>query len=193
MRTQTIKIICFFLLSLSEGIGWGQSQIPPSSSLNLIWPLKGKVVTEFNPTSKGVDIGGNFGDPVLAGADGVVVYAGNSIRDYGNLIIIKHDSTYLTAYGYNKILMAKEGQPVKQGQKIAEVGSLDESNPRLHFEVRIYGKPVDPMPYLNGTVPVATKKIAEATTMDEAKNKCIDLGFKRDTEPFGKCVLRLTK
>ena len=98
--------------------------------------------------NKGLDIGGNAGDPVLAVAEGKVVYAGSGLRGYGNLIIIKHDNTYLTAYAHNQALLVKEDQSVKKGQKIAEMGNSDADRVKLHFEVRKQGKPVDPIKYL---------------------------------------------
>ena len=97
--------------------------------------------------NKGVDIAGKAGEPVLAAADGKVVYAGAGLRGYGNLIIIKHNNTYLTAYAHNQSLMVKEDQTVKKGQKIAEMGNSDADRVKLHFEVRRQGKPVDPLKY----------------------------------------------
>jgi lipoprotein NlpD len=98
--------------------------------------------------NKGVDIAGRAGDPVLAAADGRVVYAGSGLRGYGNLVILKHNNTYLTAYAHNQSLLVKEDQAVKQGQKIAEMGSTDADRVKLHFEIRRQGKPVDPARYL---------------------------------------------
>jgi lipoprotein NlpD len=116
--------------------------------IRLSWPAKGKVTGEFNETNKGIDIAGKVGDPVLAAADGKVVYAGNSLRGYGNLVIVKHDNTYLTAYAHNSKLLVKEGDSVHKGQKIAEMGDTDTNAPKLHFELRVNGKPVNPTPYL---------------------------------------------
>ena len=98
--------------------------------------------------NKGLDIGGSAGDPVVAAAEGRVVYAGAGLRGYGNLIILKHNSTYLTAYAHNQTLLVKEDQSVKKGQKIAEMGNSDADRVKLHFEVRRQGKPVDPSKYL---------------------------------------------
>ena len=98
--------------------------------------------------NKGVDIAGRAGDPVLAAADGRVVYAGSGLRGYGNLVILKHNNTFLTAYAHNQSLLVKEDQTVKQGQKIAEMGSSDADRVKLHFEIRRLGKPVDPARYL---------------------------------------------
>jgi lipoprotein NlpD len=113
------------------------------------WPVRGPLLNTFDDSkNKGVNIGGAAGDPVKASADGRVVYAGNGLRGYGNLIIIKHDATYLTAYAHNRALMVKEGDAVTKGQKIAEMGNSDSDRVMLHFEVRRQGKPVDPLKYL---------------------------------------------
>ena len=120
-----------------------------ASGLGFIWPASGPVVAGFNEsTNKGVDIAGKAGDPVVAVADGRVVYAGAGLRGYGNLVILKHNNTYLTAYAHNQKLLVKEDQNVKKGQKIAEMGSTDADRVKLHFEVRRQGKPVDPSRYL---------------------------------------------
>jgi lipoprotein NlpD len=114
-----------------------------------VWPVSGSVLETYDEVkNKGVDIGGKLGDPVLAAADGRVVYAGAGLRGYGNLIILKHNNTYLTAYAHNQNLLVREDQAVKQGQKIAEMGSSDADRVKLHFEVRRQGKPVDPLGYL---------------------------------------------
>jgi len=103
------------------------------------------VITPFDEANnKGVSIAGKIGDPVVAAADGRVVYAGAGLRGYGNLIILKHNNTYLTAYAHNQALLVKEDQAVKRGQKIAEMGSTDASRVQLHFEIRRQGKPIDP-------------------------------------------------
>jgi lipoprotein NlpD len=116
---------------------------------NWHWPANGKVVAGYKDGgNKGVDIAGKAGDPVLASADGKVVYAGSGLPGYGQLIIIKHDATYLTAYAHNQKILVKEGQAVKQDQKIAEMGSTGTDRVKLHFEVRKAGNPVDPMGYL---------------------------------------------
>ncbi|HET9700969.1 MAG TPA: peptidoglycan DD-metalloendopeptidase family protein [Burkholderiales bacterium] len=114
------------------------------------WPTRGKIIAEFTEASKGVDIGGSAGQPVLASAAGKVVYSGSGLRGYGKLIIIKHSKTYLTAYAHNDQLLVREGQTVTKGQKIAEMGSTDSDRVKLHFEIRRYGKPVDPLKYLPG-------------------------------------------
>ena len=109
-----------------------------------MWPVKGKVLSPFTETAKGVDIGGRKGAPVLAAASGRVVYAGSGLRGYGKLVIIKHNNTWLSAYAHNDNILVKEQQDVKKGQKIAEMGSTDTDQVKLHFEVRRQGKPVDP-------------------------------------------------
>jgi lipoprotein NlpD len=117
--------------------------------VNWIWPGNGPVLAGFDEAkNKGLDIGGSAGDPVVAAAEGRVVYAGAGLRGYGNLIILKHNSTYLTAYAHNQTLLVKEDQSVKKGQKIAEMGNSDADRVKLHFEVRRQGKPVDPSKYL---------------------------------------------
>ena len=113
------------------------------------WPASGKVIAAFNETSsKGVDLAGKPGDPVLAAAGGRVVYAGTGLRGYGKLVIVKHDNSFLSAYAHNQSLLVKEGQAVSKGQKIAELGDTDSDRPKLHFEIRRQGKPVDPGKYL---------------------------------------------
>ena len=119
-----------------EDVGW-------------IWPAQGSLIAGFDEAkNKGLDIGGKAGDSVLAAADGRVVYAGAGLRGYGNLIILKHNNTYLTAYAHNRTLLVKEDQSVQKGQKIAEMGSSDADRVKLHFEIRRQGKPVDPARYL---------------------------------------------
>lgn len=113
--------------------------------INWLWPAKGAVVGTFDETrTKGLAIAGKAGDPVSAAADGKVVYAGSGLRGYGNLVIIKHNNTYLTAYAHNQALLVKEEQAVKRGQKIAEMGATDAERVQLHFEIRKLGKPIDP-------------------------------------------------
>ena len=125
---------------------------PPSAGadqVDFIWPASGAVVAGFDEAkNKGLGIGGKAGDPVLAAADGRVVYAGAGLRGYGNLVILKHNNTFLTAYAHNQKLLVKEDQDVKKGQKIAEMGSTDADRVKLHFEIRRSGKPVDPARYL---------------------------------------------
>jgi lipoprotein NlpD len=116
--------------------------------ISFAWPLRGPILHNFDSQDRGLDIGGAAGDPVRASAEGRVVYAGNGLRGYGNLIIIKHDATFLTAYAHNRALLVKEGDVVTKGQKIAEMGNTDADKVMLHFEVRKQGKPVDPLQYL---------------------------------------------
>jgi lipoprotein NlpD len=123
----------------------------PDDDIAWGWPTAGAgtVLAGFDEQkNKGLDIGGRAGDPVLAAADGRVVYAGAGLRGYGNLIILKHNNTYLTAYAHNQSLLVKEDQAVRKGQKIAEMGSTDTDRVKLHFEIRRQGKPVDPTRYL---------------------------------------------
>jgi len=121
----------------------------PEDDLGWIWPAQGTLLAGFDEVkNKGLDIGGKAGDSVLAAADGRVVYAGAGLRGYGNLIILKHNSTYLTAYAHNQTLLVKEDQSVQKGQKIAEMGNSDADRVKLHFEIRRQGKPVDPSRYL---------------------------------------------
>lgn len=114
-------------------------------ALAWMWPASGSVIVAFDEVkSKGLAIAGKAGDPVLAAADGRVVYAGSGLRGYGNLVIVKHNATYLTAYAHNQTLLVKEDQAVRRGQKIAEMGSTDAERVQLHFEIRKLGKPIDP-------------------------------------------------
>jgi lipoprotein NlpD len=118
--------------------------------LEWMWPAKGKLVTGFSDTAnlKGIDIAGAAGQPVLASAPGRIVYAGSGLRGYGKLVIIKHNNTFLSAYAHNRDILVKEGQQVKRGEKIAEMGSTDADTVKLHFEIRRLGKPMDPLKYL---------------------------------------------
>lgn len=118
-------------------------------SLAFIWPAQGSLIASFDEAkNKGFDIAGKAGDPILAAADGRVVYAGSGLRGYGNLIILKHNNIFLTAYAHNQTLLVKEDQTVKRGQKIAEMGNTDADQVKLHFEIRRQGKPVDPAKFL---------------------------------------------
>ncbi len=113
------------------------------------WPHDGPIVSNFKSgASKGIDFAAKLGDPIRAAKGGKVVYSGNALRGYGNLIIIKHDNDLLTAYAHNKTLLVKEGDTVKEGERIAEAGQSDADRVKLHFEVRKAGKPVNPMQYL---------------------------------------------
>jgi lipoprotein NlpD len=125
---------------------------PPATedAISFQWPVRGNLIAGFDESkNKGLDIAGKAGDPVSAAADGRVVYAGAGLRGYGNLIILKHNNTYLTAYAHNQTLLVKEDQIIKRGQKIAEMGSSDADQVKLHFEIRRQGKPVDPAKYLS--------------------------------------------
>lgn len=113
------------------------------------WPANGKLLASFvEGGSKGMDIAGKTGDAVQAAADGVISYAGSGLRGYGNLVVIRHNATWLSVYAHNSKILVKEKQAVKRGQKIAEMGSTDAASPRLHFEIRQQGKPVDPQTIL---------------------------------------------
>ena len=113
--------------------------------LNWAWPANGTVLAAFDDSkTKGLVIGGKAGDPVYAAADGRVVYAGAGLRGYGNLIIVKHNATFLTAYAHNQALLVKDEQVVRRGQKIAEMGSSDAERVQVHFEIRRQGRPIDP-------------------------------------------------
>ena len=112
------------------------------------WPLKGQLISQYSADRNGIDIAANKGTAVKAAASGRIVYAGNGIRGYGNLLIIKHNATYFSAYAHNRKLMVVEGDDVKRGQKIAEVGSTGTNRNKLHFEIRKNGDPVDPLRYL---------------------------------------------
>lgn len=120
-----------------------------ASAGDFMWPHNGAVIQAYKAgTNKGVDFLAKVGDPVVAAGGGKVVYSGNALRGYGNLIIIKHENKLLTAYAHNKTLLVKEGEMVKKGQKIAEAGQSDTDKPKVHFEVRKNGNPVDPLEYL---------------------------------------------
>jgi len=115
------------------------------------WPGKGPLIGSFvagDQTRQGIDIGGTAGDPVLAAADGEVVYSGNGLLGYGELIIVKHNASFLSAYGHNRKRLVQEGNRIKAGQQIAEMGSSASARDELHFEIRKNGKPVNPLDYL---------------------------------------------
>jgi lipoprotein YgeR len=124
-----------------------QSKAGPGVSL--VWPAQGTVIHTFDgKNSKGIDIANSAGTPVIAAAAGSVVYAGNGLRGYGTMLIVKHNDDYLTAYAHNRTLLVKEGQAVQQGQQIAEMGDTDSDRTMLHFEVRYLGRSTDPARYL---------------------------------------------
>lgn len=131
-------------------------QVPESDTgsdeaIEWVIPTKGKVIAEYSESAnrKGVDISGSKGQMVNASAAGKVVYSGSGLRGYGKLVIIKHNKTFLSAYAHNELILVKEGDSVHKGQKIAEMGSTDADQVKLHFEIRKFGKPVDPSKYLN--------------------------------------------
>lgn len=122
-----------------------------SGSFKWGWPAEGNVISNYTgPTSgnRGIDIGGTRGQPVFASAPGKVVYTGNALRGYGNLVIIKHNDDFLTAYAHNDTILVKDQQDVAAGQKISTMGSSGTTSVRLHFEIRYKGKSVNPLQYL---------------------------------------------
>jgi lipoprotein NlpD len=125
------------------------AMVAESEGLAFIWPHNGAIMAGFDEAkNKGLDVAGKAGDPVLAAADGKVVYAGSGLRGYGNLVIIKHNNTFLSAYAHNQALLVREDQAVKRGQTIAQMGNSDADQVKLHFEIRRLGKPVDPVKFL---------------------------------------------
>lgn len=125
-----------------------------ADGIAFIWPVKGPLLSVFSePSSKGVDIGGKLGEPVVAAASGRVMYTGTGIRGYGKLIVIRHENGFNSVYAHNREILVKEGQSVSRGQKIAELGDTEADTPKLHFEIRKSGKPVDPLRYLPGDKP----------------------------------------
>ena len=125
--------------------------VPAASNIAWRWPADGGVITGYaggDPTRQGIDIAGSGGQPVRAAADGVVVYSGSGLVGYGELVIVKHNDQWLSAYGHNRARLVNEGQIVKAGQQIAEMGRSGASRDMLHFEIRYNGKPVDPQQYL---------------------------------------------
>ena len=134
---------------------WRQHLSPASSRLvsHWQWPVKGRIIGCYSETmtagTQGLDITGYYGEPVHAASEGVVVYSGSGVRGYGNLIILKHNESYLSAYAFNKRILVKEGSRVRIGQEIAEMGRTDSGCVMLHFEIRRNGKPVNPLRYLS--------------------------------------------
>jgi lipoprotein NlpD len=125
--------------------------MPPASPVVWRWPADGAIVGRYaagEPTKQGIDIAGDSGAPVRAAGDGVVVYSGSGLVGYGELVIIKHNDAWLSAYGHNRTRLVNEGQVVKTGQQIAEMGHTGAARDMLHFEIRYNGKPVDPLEYL---------------------------------------------
>lgn len=125
----------------------------PKPQAIFVRPAPGRTISGFDgDRNKGLDIAGNLGDPIIAAADGRVVYVGGELRGYGNMVIVKHNDTYLTAYAHAQTILVKEKDVVRQGQKIAEMGSSGADRVKLHFEIRKQGTAVDPDPYLNGVL-----------------------------------------
>ena len=125
--------------------------VPASSPFPWQWPAEGSLASRFvagEPTQQGIDIAGQSGQPVRAAADGVVVYSGSGLVGYGELVIVKHNDAWLSAYGHNRRRLVNEGQLVEAGQQIAEMGHSGAARDMLHFEIRFNGKPVDPLSYL---------------------------------------------
>lgn len=124
---------------------------PATSPFAWLWPADGSLAGHYatgEPTQQGIDIAGQAGQPVRAAADGVVVYSGSGLVGYGELVIVKHNDAWLSAYGHNRARRVNEGQIVKAGQQIAEMGHSGAARDMLHFEIRYNGKPVDPLEYL---------------------------------------------
>ncbi len=116
-----------------------------------VWPAKGRLTSGFKANgglNKGIDLKGKLGEPVIAAAAGRVVYSGEGLRGYGKLVIVKHSDKYLSAYAHNRKLLVKEGNNVRKGQKIAEMGSTGTDSVKLHFEIRYDGKPINPLKHL---------------------------------------------
>lgn len=127
------------------------TKTPRASDATLInwgWPTSGTIIQSFTANTKGIDLEGNVGDPISAAADGKVMYAGNGVRGLGNLILLGHSNGFITAYAHNDSLLVKTGEEIKKGQRIATLGQTDTTSPRLHFEIRRRGTPVNPMSYL---------------------------------------------
>jgi lipoprotein NlpD len=127
------------------------SSPPASSPFAWTWPADGNLASHYvpgEPTRQGIDIAGQAGQPIRAAADGVVVYSGSGLVGYGELVIVKHNDAWLSAYGHNRARMVNEGQLVKAGQQIAEMGHSGAASDMLHFEIRYNGKPLDPLLYL---------------------------------------------
>jgi lipoprotein NlpD len=134
--------------SVEPGVSDKADSTAAEDAVAWTWPADGKLVASFDEGRKGIDIAGKSGQPVLAAGAGKVMYAGSGIRGYGNLVIVKHTGSLLSAYAHNKTILVKEGQSVAKGQKIAEMGDSDADSVKLHFEIRQQGKPVDPTKFL---------------------------------------------
>lgn len=139
--------------SQPEAVATAPQTAPPAASAGdakgFAWPARGRILQGFSePTSMGISIGGNLGEPVTAAASGRVIFSGIGPRGYGNLVIVKHDADTLSVYAHNRTLLVKEGDNVTRGQRIAELGDSGTDRPKLHFEIRKSGKPVDPQKFL---------------------------------------------
>jgi lipoprotein NlpD len=128
---------------------------PPTAKTPIfVRPGSGPTIGAFDGNrNKGIDIGGYPGDPIVAAADGRVVYVGDELKDYGNTVIVKHNDTYISAYSHARVILVRENEVVRQGQKIAEIGNSGADRVKLHFEIRKQGTAVDPEPYLSGELP----------------------------------------
>ncbi len=135
--------------STSSASSMNTTPASDATTISWGWPVgASKILTPFSATTRGIDIEGKIGDPVSAAASGSVSYVGNGLRGLGNLILISHSNGFISAYAHNSKLLVKNGQKVTKGQKIAEVGQSDTTSPRLHFEIRRRGQPVNPLSYL---------------------------------------------
>lgn len=142
--------------SISRSSGSSYSAASSSSSarasdasvISWAWPHRGSIITPYSNNTRGIDISGKIGDPVYAAAAGTVSYVGNGLRGLGNLVLITHSNGFISAYAHNHKLLVKQNQRVTKGQKIAELGQSDTTSPRLHFEIRRNGQPVNPQSYL---------------------------------------------
>lgn len=119
-----------------------------AAAISWEWPVRGKVITQFSNTTRGIDIAGTVGTPINSAADGTVSYVGNGLRGLGNLVLVTHSNGFITAYAHNSRITVQTNERVKKGQKIAELGDTDTTSPRLHFQVRRNGTPVNPLSYL---------------------------------------------
>ena len=124
---------------------------PSPADARFMWPVQGPVLGRFDGNrNKGIDIGGQQGDPIVASADGQVVFVGSQLRGYGHMVIVKHDETFISAYAHASRILVKEKDTVRKGQKIAEMGNTGTDRVKLHFEIRQRGMAVNPQPYLEG-------------------------------------------
>jgi len=191
------RCLCLLLVFASATVFCQTADAP---LIHLSLPSNGELIANFVDTgSKGVDYSGNRGDPVLAAASGKVVYAGNTLKGYGNLVLIKHDPIYLTAYAHNNSLLVKEGDSVQAGDKIAQMGNSDSQTVKLHFELRLNGKPVDPIPFFSlksaDVTPVSNVAPSKPNIPskiqhrpDEAIKRCTRMGLTPNTTDFNICI-----